>query len=195
MRASRLLLLPAALLLVLADVPARGATLGLVTSASSVDVTQPLFVDVVIGDLGGAAVGDYDLDVLYDATRLSFTGVQFLGALGDPLASPLQVLQSQSGGAGVVDLAELSLLAPAALAALQGDPIVLARIGFTATAPGDVTFSIVDDIDLVVSDAFADPIALASPLGEATATVVPEPGTAALLALGLTVLCWSRRRA
>ena len=168
---------------------ARGASLGLATGTPTVGIGETVFVDIVLTGLAGAAVGAYDLDLIYPDALLSFVGVDFQGLLGSP---PTEVFQDASGGAGLVDFAELSLLTPQQLDALQGDALLLASIEFTAAGVGSAVLPVADDGDLVLSDAFAAPIPLDRPFGSVTITIVPEPASGLLVAAGLVALC--RRR-
>jgi hypothetical protein len=111
-----------ALGLLLAGV-APAATIGFVPSDSTVLVGDTITVDIVLSDLAGEVVSAYDLDVIYDASVVSATGVSFSGMLGDPLF--FEAFQdSDLSVAGLVDLAELSLLSDAALLFVAGGVLV-----------------------------------------------------------------------
>ena len=89
-------------------------------------------VDVVVSNLGGEIVSAYDFDVLYDAALLNATAVAFGTSLGDPAF--FETFQAATLSAGAVNLAELSLLSDADLAALQSGPVTLATISFEVIA-------------------------------------------------------------
>jgi hypothetical protein len=169
----------------LAAPPAGAISIALLPALADVAVGDGLDIDVVVSGLGAGAppsLGSYDLDVSFDASRLTFDSLSFGTLLGGPVDS----LQSAVAGAGLVDFAELSLLLPAELDALQPASFSIATLHFTVSAEGTST--------VAVSQALAgdgegrplpiDALASAAITGSA-ASAVPEPGAAALFALGL----------
>ncbi len=77
-------------------------------------------------------------------------------------------------------------------------PFTLGRITFTLTAPGSsvslaygLDGGYVDGSGVLLAGP-ANPNGI--PLNNATINVIPEPGTAALMALGLGAFGWARRR-
>src|SRR5258708_4589099 len=129
---------------------------------------QSVNVDVLLSGkpLGRApSIGSFQFDVTFDAAVLSPTKVTFGPFLGDP--GKLEALTDVQLFPGVVDFAEVSLLSPAQLDAVQPTNFSLATLSFTALTSGNTSLAFSQDI---VDDAFGNKI--------------PEPGTLALLALG-----------
>jgi hypothetical protein len=177
-----LLLLPAA--------EAGAVSIALLPSLSSVGVGDALGLEVVIAGLGDGvapSLGSYDLDVSYDPALLSFGSVEFGSLLGGPADS----LQSAAGGAGVVDFAELSLLSPAELDALQGGSFTLATLHFTAIGAGASSLSVTQAL---AGNGVGRPLTVESVAGaRVVAGAIPEPAAAALFGLGALALVHSLR--
>lgn len=171
---------------------AQAVTIGFVPSSQTVGAGDPVFVDVVVSDLGGEIVSAYDLDITYDDSVLSATSVSLSSALGDEFFFEA-FYDWDISTSGVVDIAGLSLLSDAALLALQGgDSVVLATLGFTAHSLG------VSPLDFVF-DAFNDirgsngQTLDVTPVSGSVA-VVPEPTAAALFFVGFAVAHGAIRR-
>lgn len=178
------------LLAAVAQLAPRGAaavSISLVPSASSVNVGDALSVTLEASALAGDAIGAFDVDVGFDAARFSLVGVSFGGALGDEGLG--EQVTDFASGAGSVNVAAVSLLDPAALAALQSEPVALVTLTFQAVGAGAAAFTL--DAALL-SDAFAAALAIESQTGAAV-EVVPEPALALLLALGAGACAWRRR--
>jgi len=153
----------------------QAAPVVLTMTPSSVAVTpgDSVTVEFAISGLDRPpAVGSFDLLLGYDNSLLSFATSHFglfLGnpALGEALTSTL------FPGSGTVSLAEISLLSPGDLNALQPAGFVLASATFTAVSTGTARFVYLGG---PVDDAFGDQIA---------GTKTPEPATFASVAAGL----------
>jgi hypothetical protein len=147
---------------------------------------------VVVSGLGNGAppsLGSYDLDVSFDASRLTYASTDFGSLLGGPADS----IQGALGGAGLVDLAEISLLLPAELDALQPDSFSIATLHFSVSAPGASTVSITQAL---AGDGFGRPLSITS-LGSARVSgsaAVPEPSALLVFALGAAIVYRSTRR-
>lgn len=153
-------------------------------------VSFELFVSG-LGNFGPDSLGGFDLSVSYDASVLSFADYSlghFLGDLGGFTA--LDVSGGDSGGA--VNLAEISLLLPASLDALQPDTFLLASLSFDVVnlAPGTTT-----SLDIVGGAVLSDAAGAALPASTgrgATIGAAPLPGTLLLILGGL--LGWRASR-
>ncbi len=160
-------------------------------------------VDVIVSGLSSGETGEivsaFDLDVLYDSAILNATSIAFGPALG---LTDIDTFASSIFAPGRLDFANISLLLNDELAALQGDSVLLASLTFSAIGSGFSTRTfdtlMPPGITLVGSDPFSTlPIDFA---GSALLTVrerpasVPEPGTLALLGLGLLGIAAARKR-
>lgn len=138
---------------------------------------ETVSIDVSIAEVipgGPPSVGAFDLDVTFDSAMLTPTGITFGPFLGD--TSLFEALTDVRLLVGVVNLAEVSLLSPAQLDALQPDIFTLATLSFTALASGTTTLAF---SDITVDDAFGNLL---------IGTKVSEPSALLLLCSGLAGL-------
>lgn len=155
------------------------ATLDLVPSATTVNSGDTISVDVTIGGLGNGhapSLGAFDLDVGFNPALLQATGITFGPYLGDPLL--LEALTDARLLAGIIDIAEVSLLSDSELDLLQPSAFTLATLSFQALADGDATFGFVGEVRL--DDPFGNKL--------------PVPGSLALLLVGGLALWLVNRR-
>ncbi len=148
-------------------------------------------VDLVIGGLtagGPSSLGTFDLDIGFDESVLTFQGVTFGGFLGTPGVQTTN--GSGLSASGVVDAFEVSLLAPAGLNALQPASFTLATLSFTGVALGTSPLTLTQAL---VGDAFGTQLLVTA--SNASITIVPEPATILLTAVGLVVLARIRTTA
>ena len=91
-------------------------------------------VDIVISGLAAnEAVGSFDLDITYLSSVVGFMGY----TLGTGLGTGADLMDLSLGDlGGVIDIAAVSLLDPAALKPLQGSSFVLGTLTFSAVAGG-----------------------------------------------------------
>lgn len=181
-----------ALGLLLGGARTEAASIAVLPSDTSLAVGELVSVDVVVSGLGTGApatVSSFDLDLSFASPQLAFVGIVF----GSGLGSGAQVLTSSSLLPGpVVDFAAASFLSSATLDAQQPASFVLATLTFQAGAAGLAPLAVTQAL---LADTIGGPggnqILVGSLLG-ATITVVPEPGTLLLLALGLASLAARR---
>jgi hypothetical protein len=178
--------------------------IGLVPASGNYQQGSPFTIDVVITGLAteGQILSTYDFLIAFDPAIVGFTAAQSGGALG------AGSLFDATAGVGSVNLFELSVLSDAELAALQGDTLTLASLTFLGLGLGTSTidFSLffalggaqVTDPQTGGTQTF-DLLSLPFDAAAASATIVPrtvpEPGTAALLALALASLVARTSRA
>ncbi len=187
----------------LASQSASAVAIEFVPATTDGSVGDLFSIDVIVSGLSSGETGEivsaFDLDVLYDPAILNATSIAFRPALG---LTDIDTFASSIFAPGRLDFANISLLLNDELAALQGDSVLLASLTFSAIGSGfsTLTFDTLmpPGITLVGSDPFSTlPIDFA---GSALLTVrerpasVPEPGTLALLGLGLLGIAAARKR-
>ena len=168
--------------------PAGAVQLDFQPSTQTVNVGDTASVDIVVSNRGGVSIGAFDLGIGFDPALLAPVDVTFGSALGDPTV--FEALTDVTVSSGVVDLAEVSLLSPPALDALQTtDQLLLATVDFVAMGSGisSLTFVSVD-----LKDALANE--LIPLLGSAQVTSVPQPPGLLLLVSAAAALAALTRR-
>ena len=103
-------------------------------------VSVDLIAELAVGE---AAVGSYDVDVLFDPTALTLNSVTSTGGLGSSLFNGFEVFPD------TIDIAEVSFESLADLEVLQGSSIVLATLQFAVDvlAEGTSTFITINGTD------------------------------------------------
>lgn len=173
----------AALCVLVSAGTAAAALIEFVPAVPAVFLGDGLEVDVRIsglGDFTSPSLGVFDLDVSFDPTILAPTAVTFGAFLGDP-----SLFEADTFAAlltGLLDFFELSFLLDDELDAVQPDSFVLATLSFDAVGLG--TSSLVFS-DVILGDAFGDPLSSVTSTGSVTVTAIPVPATAWLLLPGL----------
>lgn len=114
--------------------------------SQTVEVGQLVTVDLLITGLDATGepeiVSAFDLEVRYDPAILELTGVTFGPGLSTGTVASLQDYASTPG---VIDLAEVSFLTDAELAATQPGSFILATLAFTVKAKGISALTFVFD--------------------------------------------------
>ena len=161
--------------------PVHAIFLSLVPSSATVTTGNTVNVNVIISGLGNPpSVGAFDLNVGFNPAIFAPTAVTFGAFLGNPdLFEALTAFDFSTPGR--VEFAEVSLLSPSELDALQRSSFLLAILSFTAISNGASPFIFVGDQR--VDDAFGNKLRI----------TIPEPATVFLLGLGLIGLGIIRR--
>jgi hypothetical protein len=184
-------------------------TLTLVPSSAVLIEGQTLTVDVVVAgltELDGDFVEEiplesFDLDLQFDTSRLQYTSLTFDTSLGDPDDSGETFVSGPGNPSdtGLVLMFEFSLLSTAQLLALQSAPFTLATIMFEALAlPGSTELLLTGLDDSSLGSPGGVPRGIGFGLEAPSSlfvSILPEPGTAALVIAALVLLGWRERRA
>jgi hypothetical protein len=180
--------------LLLFGTTAHAISLSFSPSSQVESVSTSVYVDLVISGLGDSSAPSlsvFDMDVLYDPTILGLTNVDF----GDPvLGDQLDLfgfgsITGVGGVSGATNIFEVSLDSPIDLDNLQLGSFTLARLTFDIL---DIGTSFLDLANVVLGDSFGSP--LEADVNPGSIRGIPEPGTLALLGIGLAGMGFTRRR-
>ena len=166
-----------------------------VTPASqSIGVGGTTQVSVTVSglDAAGEIISGFDVDVLFNASILNMTGINFVAT---PWGGDADVLSNLNSAAGSAGMDMIALQDDATLDALQGDSVLLFILNFTGLSDGVsfLNFSADPDFGRAVVGRRAQNLVIqvagaciAVGTGDCNGPLpVPEPASSALFALGL----------
>jgi len=182
-----------------AHMPAANAVL-LDFQAPSADAVmgESVSVEIVVsglGDFSPDSLGAFDVSVAYDPVVFGFSGYT-LGALLGDLGSAESLDASAGDSGGEVNIAQVSLLADAALHALQPGEFALATLDFDVLDLAVGATSQLSFAGALLGDTGggALPVTNSGPATFVGSAEVPNPSTVLLLLGGLLSLRAARRR-
>lgn len=168
--------------------PAEAISLEFLPTTQSVVLGNQVTVDVNVSNPNGTLVGAYDFFVNYDPDVLTLNDVVFGSALGGPLDSIQDDIESP---AGQINVSELSLLTD--LTPLQNgiDEVLLFSIIFDTDMLGTSPLTFSENIAGVAGGFLGDETGqaiLLDSVGSGSINVVPIPGAIWLMVSGLFAL-------
>ncbi len=175
-------------------------TIDLSPNAQQLQLGDNLTLDVKVSDLADAAapsLGVYDLNLMFDATRLSISQIVWGDAVKGnqlDLNSFGSLQMSDASNSGILNLFELSFDDVWSLDNLQAGNFSLFSVIFStiATGPAEFTLGVNALGDANGNDLLADSIGTSKVM--ITDVSVPEPAASFLFLIGLIALGFARVR-
>jgi len=183
-----------ALALALAPRPASAVSIALAPASLTPSGTS-FTVDLIISGLGAGSapsLGAFDVGIAFDPSFLGFSGATYGSQLG---AVPADAITGTTSAAGLVRLAEISLLTPVELDTLQPAAFALATLSFDVL-PGPISSGTLSFDGPILSDALGGSLAIESASGASVRIVpaVPEPSGFLVFATGAAIASRRARR-
>jgi len=176
--------------------PLCAATIALSPPSLPVMPGDVILLDIVVASLGAAHVGDFDLDIAFDPALLTLSAATPTAFLGDIASGEALDFSLGLTAPGTLNLAVVSTLSAAGLAAIQPAAFSLATLSFTV---GTINFGASTSVGIARVNALGDAFGAAIPvdsLGAASlarSSTVPEPASVVLIGLGLIAMCFRWR--
>lgn len=177
--------------------PAQAITIDLIPNETDVTVGTPLSVEIAISELAGGtapSLGSFDINLMYDATRLSFAGPGS-ASFGNQLdLYGLGSIQTVDDSApGIVNLFELSLDFADDLDNLQLADFTLATLTFDTLIEGISTLALSVNTLADSSGESMTAEVIGTDINITSSTEIPEPVQLLLFFSGIVSLYWLRR--
>lgn len=173
---------------------AEAISLEFVPDTQTVDIGDPVTVDVFASNPGGTLIGAYDFFVTYEPDVLTLNNVVFGSVLGGPLDSFQDDSESPTGTVNVSELSSVTDLTP-----LQSGNVnvLLFSMTFDTDRLGTSTLTFSENILGVAGGFLGDENGQAIMLdsvGTGSINVVPVPGAIWLMGSGLLALYGFKNR-
>jgi hypothetical protein len=167
----------------LASAPAAAVTIGFDADSITASTGESFEIQLVVGGLAaGESLGSYVVDVGWDESHLAFGRVEFGELLGGAERTFRDAALPTSASLSV---AELSLLSPAELDALQPGAFAIATLHFDVIGAGTSEITI---LTAFLDDAGGSALEIDSVGSARVQPPIPEPGAVLLFALGALLL-------
>ena len=190
---------------------ANAVLLSMLPASQTAESGDTVSLDLIIGDLtdGGAdSLGDFDIDIAYDDSRLSFMGYTLGGFLGDLGLGEAVDFSGGDLGGGIINLAEVSLLEPDMVSCffclspylddIQPSSFIMATLDFMVDVlPVGTSTTVSIDTVHALGDGFGDPLAYSTSdavIRNPSIVSVPTPAVFVLFAMGFMGLTLLRQR-
>ncbi|PPD21630.1 MAG: hypothetical protein CTY18_07690 [Methylomonas sp.] len=139
---------------------------------------------------GAPSLGDFDFDLGFDSSRLSFTGYSLSSFLGD--ISLFEAVDASLGGSfSSINLTEVSFLDPSALDSIQPDTFTLATLFFQVNNLNSGESTTVSFLNInALGDGFGNPLSVdqannANIINSTNNSNVPEPASTVMVVFAL----------